>query len=388
MDIRQLNQLSDDELRALIDAAGQNSVSIIMPVQQEPDKWDENRIRLKNLLQAAEQELGQLDLRRPAVEQLLAPAGDLVEEGRFVATDGPGLAIFLTKGFARAYQLPYAPEQMMTVTSQFLIKPLMPLRLNEQFYVLGLSQRGIRLLRATEHTVERMDLRDAPQSLDEALRWDDPEKELQWHSQTGGRGNGRDAVFHGHGVGTKEMHKKDLLRYFQLLDRHLSKILAGEDAPLVLAGVDYLLPIYREANTYGHLFEEGIEGSYEQWNDKEIQHQAWELLQPYFQKGRQAAESLYHQQADKSLASADLATILPASYQGRVDTLFVALDEQRWGRYQPEAGQLELHTQPRPGDVDLLNLATIYVVKNSGDVYAAEREELPDASPLATILRF
>jgi hypothetical protein len=388
MDLRQLNQLSDDELRALIDAAGQNSVSIIMPVQQEPDKWDENRIRLKNLLQAAEEELGQLDLRRPDVEQLLAPAGDLVEEGRFVATGGPGLAVFLRKGFSRAYQLPYAPEQVMSVSSQFYIKPLMPLRLDERFYVLALSQQEIRLLHATEYTVERVDLRDVPQSLNEALRWDDPERELQWHTQTGGQGNGRDAMFHGHGVGAKETHKKDLLRYFQLLDQHLSKVLASEKAPLVLAGVDYLLPIYREANTYGHLFKQGIEGSQEQLSDAEIQRRAWELVRPYFQKGREAAESLYHQQANKSLASADLATVLPASYQGRVDTLFVALDEQRWGRYKPEAGQVELHTQQQPGDVDLLNLATIHVVLNSGDVYAGQRDELPDAEPLASILRF
>jgi len=66
----------------------------------------------------------------------------------------------------------------------------------------------------------------------------------------------------------------------------------------------------------------------------------------------------------------------------------VALDEQRWGRYKPEAGQVELHTQQQPGDVDLLNLATIHVVLNSGDVYAGQRDELPDAEPLASILRF
>ncbi len=388
MNVRQLTHLSDGELRDLIDAAGPNSVSMFMPVQQEPDKWDENRIRLKNLVQAAEKELGQLNLRRPDIDELLAPTNDLIEEGRFVATDGPGLALFLSQGIAQAYQLPYGPEEMMTVSSHFLIKPLMPLRLKEAFYVLALSQQKIRLLRATEHTVARVDLQDIPQSLREALRWDDPERELQWHTQTGGRGDGRDAVFHGHGVGTKERHKKDLLRYFQLLDRHLSKVLTDEKAPLVLAGVDYLLPIYRQANSHQHLFDEGIEGNHEQLSDAELQQKAWQLVEPHFQEEREAAESLYHQQASKSLASADLTTILPASYQGRVDTLFVALDEQRWGSYQPEADQLELHAQPQPGDVDLLNLATIHVVKNDGDVYADRREALPDAEPLASILRF
>lgn len=55
MELRQVNQLSDGELRALIEAAGPISVSMIMPIQQEPDRRDENRIRLKNPVRAAEE---------------------------------------------------------------------------------------------------------------------------------------------------------------------------------------------------------------------------------------------------------------------------------------------------------------------------------------------
>jgi len=270
MDLFQFKQLTDSELRALIERAGEISVSVIMPVQQEGDKRAENRTRLKNLLRAAEEELVALNLRQPDIERLLAPVEGLDEGGRFAVTDSPGLAIFLTEDFARAYQLPYAPEEMVTVSSNFLIKPLMPLRSQPTFYVLVLSQQEVRLLRATQYTVERMDLQDVPQGLNEALRWDDPERELQWHSQTGNQSDGRAAIFHGHGVGTKEMHKENLLRYFQLLDRYLSKRLAGEDAPLVLAGVDYLLPIYRQANNYRHLMEPGIEGSQQRLSDTRV----------------------------------------------------------------------------------------------------------------------
>lgn len=264
----------------------------------------------------------------------------------------------------------------------------MPLRLNEYFYVLTLSQQQVRLLRATQYTVERMDLGDVPGSLQEALRWDDPERELQWHSQTGNQSDGRAAIFHGHGVGTKETHKENLLRYFQLLDQYLSKRLANEDAPLVLAGVDYLLPIYRQANTYRELIEPAITGSQEQLSDEEIQQRAWELVQPYLRRKREAIESSYHQQASKELASAALTTIVPAANQGRVETLFVALDEQRWGHYEPETGRMALHDQSQPGDIDLLNLATIYTVLNDGDVYASQREDVPDAEPIAAIFRF
>jgi hypothetical protein len=387
MDLVPLNQLDNHELQPLIEASEGICISLIMPVQQETDKRVENQIRLKNLIQSAQEELSLLDFRRPDIEELLAPAEELLGD-RFLATESPGLAIYLAPDFSRAYRLPYAPQEVVTVSPQFQIKPLMALRFNEYFYVLALSQKEVRLLRGTQYTVERMDLHDMPQSLAEALRWDDPERELQWHSQTAPGDGGRDAIFYGHGVGSKETHVENLLRYFQLLDQGLSKLLADEEAPLVLAGVDYLLPIYRKANTYGHLIEEGIEGSQKHLKDEEIQKRAWSLLQPYFRKNREAAVSLFYQQASKGLASTDLTTVIPAAHQGRVDTMFVALDEQRWGRYDPETGLLDLHSQSQPGDCELLNLGAIHTALNSGDIYASYREDMPGSEPLAAILRF
>jgi hypothetical protein len=388
MDLIQLDQLSDNELKTLIDIDKCTCISLIMPVQQETDKRVENYTRLKNLIKAAQVDLTLLDFHRSDCERLLAPAEDLIVGGRFLATECPGLAIYLAQDFSRAYHIPYVPEELVSVGPHFLIKPLMELRLNEYFYVLALSKKGIRLLWANQYSVERIDLGDIPQSLAEALRWDDPEKELQWHSQTGVEGDGRAAIFHGHGVGTKEMHKKDLLRYFQLLDRDVGKRLTDEDAPLVLAGVDYLLPIYREANSYRQLIDEGIEGGHQQLSDAEIQRKAWKLVRPHFRSRREEAVSSYYRQSGKALASAELTAVLPAAFQGRVKTLFVAIDEERWGEYYPESGQLDLHFQSQPGDTELLNLATIHTVLNNGEVYASPREDVPEAAPLAAILRF
>jgi hypothetical protein len=66
----------------------------------------------------------------------------------------------------------------------------------------------------------------------------------------------------------------------------------------------------------------------------------------------------------------------------------VASDEQRWGRYDSDTGQLDLHSQSQPGDSELLNLGTIYTMLNSGDIYVSNREDVPDSEPIAAILRF
>jgi hypothetical protein len=200
--------------------------------------------------------------------------------------------------------------------------------------------------------------------------------------------NGRAALFHGHGVATKETHKENLLRYFQLLDQGISKLLSGETAPLVLAGVDYLLPIYRQANSYGHLLQEEVAGSQEHLRDDEIQARTLPIVQADFQGQREAVLSRYHELANKGVASADLSSVILAAFQARVETLLVAIDEHRWGDFDEETGRVREDVEQRPDGFDLLNLATIHTLLNNGVVYACQRQDMPNQEPVAAILRF
>ena len=113
---------------------------------------------------------------------------------------------------------------------------------------------------STRFHAREVALPQVPKSLAEALQFDDPEQQLQFHTGAP-RGDGRQtAVFHGQG-GAKENAKDDILEYFRQIDQGLHPVLRDERAPLVLAGVDYLHPIYRQANTYPHLLDQGLTGN-------------------------------------------------------------------------------------------------------------------------------
>ena len=88
------------------------------------------------------------------------------------------------------------------------------------------------------------------------------------------------AIFHGHGVGELPDKKDRILRYFQKVDAGLNDILADQQAPLVLAGVDYLLPIYQQANSYPHLLTDGITGDPEDVSDEDLHRQALDIVLP------------------------------------------------------------------------------------------------------------
>jgi hypothetical protein len=385
--------LSSQEIMSLLEAGKGTRVSIFLPVQQEVDKRDENRIRLKNCLQAVEEKLLALDYEQSDIEEIVLPAREeFVVGGRFLDTSSPGLVIYLAEGFSQAYQLPFSPEMSVIVNREFQIKQLMPLCTAEPFFVLILGQDSVRLLRATQFAVEQLDLGETPLSLGEALRWDDPERQLQWHSKTGNEADGRAAVYHGHGISTNERHKDDLLRYFQMLNKGVAQSLTGKTDPLILAGVDYLLPIYRETNSYNFLIDNELTGNYEHLSDEEIHRRIWELVQPYFHEKKERLYLRYRELASKKLASSEMTTVLSAAYQGRVDTLVVATNVHLWGEFEEKTGRVVMHGQPEPEDVDLLNLATIYTIVNGGRVYGVSieemQEELPEEEPLFALLRF
>ncbi|MDY7039380.1 MAG: hypothetical protein SVX38_00800 [Chloroflexota bacterium] len=384
--------LTRDDLRSVIRKPRGWCVSVFMSTHRAGREIQQDRIRLKNLLGEAEERLGASGLRVPEAKELLEPAGRLLHDGLFWQHQSDGLAIFLSSEVFRTYCLPFDFEELVVVTDRFHIKPLLPILSGDgRFYVLALSQNQLRLLQGSRYSVSEVNLAEVPASLAEALRYDDPEKRLQWHTQTGTKTDGeRAAIFHGHGVASADDPKNYILRYFHRVDEGFRDLVGGEEAPLVLAGVDYLLPIYKEANTYPHLVDEGIEGNPEELSAEELHEQAWAIVHPLFLASQKEAAARYSQLAGASSArtSSDLRKVVTAAYHGRVETLFVAVALQRWGHFEIQKNTVQLHGEAEPGDEDLLDFAAVQTLLNGGTVYAVEPEKVPDEAPLAAVLRY
>jgi hypothetical protein len=385
--------LTSDELRALTKKPEGSCVSIYMPTHRVGAEIQQDPIRLKNLLAEAEEHLLTRGLRTPEAKELLEPAGRLLQDGLFWQRQSDGLAIFLSPEAFRYYRLPFDFEELVIATDRFHIKPLLPLLSGDgRLYVLALSQNEVRLLQGTRYSVSDVDLDGAPKSLAEALRYNDPEKRFQFHTSTitpGGKGQ-RPAIFHGHGVASADDPKDYILRYFHRVDEGLRDLLRDEQAPLVLAGVDYLFPIYREANTYPHLVDEGIEGNPEELRAEELHERAWAIVQPLFLAAQKEAVVRYRQLAGagSEQASNDLKEVVPTAYHGRVETLFVAVGLQQWGTFDPATNAVQLHREVKPGDEDLLDFAAVHTLLNGGIVYAVGPEKVPGEAALAAVFRY
>jgi hypothetical protein len=376
------------DLHELIEYADGPTVSIFLPTHRLAPESRQDPIRLKNQLDDAEERLAALGLRSPDIRDLLSPGWELIDEGWFWSHQSDGLALFLASGFARTYRLSVEFPELVIVADRFHIKPLFELLASDgRFYVLALSQKQVRLLHGSRQSVQQVELRQVPQGLADALKYDDLEAERVMHVRGRG-GRAAPVVFHGHGIGA-EVDKKLLERYVRDVDDGLHQILRSGNAPLVIAGVGYLAAMFRHVTRYPHLAEGGIDGNPDELRLEELHDRAWEIVAPIFDQGRTDAASRYMEAASKGLnAAAEVDEVVRAAMQGRVEMLFVPVQEQRWGMFDQRSDDVVVHPEYRPGDEDLLDRAAVQTLLSSGTVFAVPPEEVPGPGPAAALLRY
>jgi hypothetical protein len=380
-----MNVLTRNNLKLLMEIHQGPCVSIFMPMHRSGPETQQDPIRFKNLLHEAEERLIAQGLTAPEAKELLESAQKLLQGDLFHQYQSDGLAMFLSAEMFRYYLLPFVFKALVIVTDRFHIRPLLPLLSGDgRYYILALSQNKVRLLQGTHYSVNEVPLADVPKNLAETLKDDDSWKGLQMHSGISGGKGKLSAITHGSEVDSKE----NIQRYFRRIDKGLHELVRDERVPLVLAGVDYLHPIYKEVNTYPHLIEDGIGGNPERLSAKELHAQAWTVVRPYFQKVQQEAVDQYKQFISSGRTSNRVRKIIPAAYHGQIELLFVVPDFQQWGTFDPGTDELHLHKKEKTGDEDLLESAAIQTLLNGGTVYVVDPEKMSDTESLTAVFRY
>lgn len=383
-----MDLLTKEELKKFLVDYTDWCVSMFMPTHRAGRETEQDPIRFKNLLNEAGQRLQNKGVRSPNVREMLKPAESLLQDPEFWRHQSDGLAVFITAEEFHSYRLPLPFKELVVISHRFHIKPLLPFFTGDgHFYILALSQNQVRLLEGTRHQVDEIDLESMPKSLSEALQYDHFEKQFQFHTgSSSGAAGERAGVFHGHDPSDEDKNK--ILRWFHKVDAELPNLITGGQSPVVLAGVEYLHPLYKEANSYPNLLDKGIMGNPEELKPEELHTKAWEVVQPHFMQAMENAKALYNKLSDSGKTTNEIKEAVEAAYHGRVDVMLVATGVQIWGSFDADNNEVIVHEKAEPGDVDLLNLAAAYSILNGGTVFAAKPDQMPDQAPLATVFRY
>lgn len=365
-------------------------ISIYTPTsRQSTDAYGADKLYFKNMLTEARRQLTErYGMASAEVDTFLAEATALLDNQSFWMHASDMLACFITEGQTITEKLPLPVDEPLCMVGQrpYLL-PLIP-ELNDDghYYLMVLNLHGVSLFEATRSTIQQIDLPgDAPTSFTEEQEDADNQKQLQHQSGVGQAG----AIFHGQGSGSDEERKEDILQHYHRLTNEIDPILHQNPLPLVLAGVEYLIPIFKQATKYPHVMEPYLTGSYTDNDMLTLSAEAWELVEDHFRQERLRRKEEYGLFASQAQASDEVDTTILTAISGGVDTLFVKDGRHRWGTYDEEKHQLRFDDGPTTENYCLLNEAATRTKLYGGKVYVVDDETMPAGeTDLAGVFRY
>lgn len=237
-----------------------------------------NRIEMKNLLREAETALQSAGVKPRDIKKTLRPAKLLLEGHEFWPIHHQSLALFMHPKLFRYYHIPdHDIPYLLTVESGFNLAPLLrAMQNNQQFYILALGHKNVRLFEGDHFSLKPVKLKDFPTDMKDLLGIDEYPKSRETHTIAPARaGKGSEAYHEQYNV--SQTDKDMLLEFFRRIDHRLHNFLIHHQKPLIIAGVEYLLPMYRKVNTYPGLLKGAILGNQDYVDLVALRDKAWRL---------------------------------------------------------------------------------------------------------------
>ncbi|MCS7169305.1 MAG: hypothetical protein NZ949_01630 [Candidatus Kapabacteria bacterium] len=364
-------------------------LSLYIPTERVTSEAHQNPVRFRNILRRAHEELLRWGASPSAIQRIIGPLEELAEREVYWLYQSDGLAVFAAQDYAQTYRLPWRFREEVFVGESFVVAPLVPLFLgNGQFLVLALEKYRVRLYGGGPTGLTEIEREGLPLDLWKALQVDVPEPIVQY--RTGlrlGRSRTHMAT-HGHGYGRENL-KRLMAEYYRMVDRALTPLGNERHLPLVLAGVEYEVALYRDISHYPVLVPEAVYGNPESYSLSELHAHVRKILVRWSDLERQQwLERFWGLRGNNPKASEELSTVFFAAIQGRAEVLFIRPDVELWGIADRLSQRLEIVPPGTPGATHLLNEAVINAFVMRTRTFAVSADELPADVMMAAILRY
>jgi hypothetical protein len=365
-----------------IATAGGPCITLCIPLQPAPNTSQRDYTRLKSAIQEAEAKLKQLQaLDDRQSRELIESLYSVGDEADSWGGEGGTLVVLRSPEVFRAFEVRDHYNQTVHVGPSFhLFHMLGTLQRAEQlFYILALSQKHVRLLRATPDGAEEVSLGDTPTNLEDWLNTRMPNaspSRVKDEEQEVTRGSFNSV----HDRDQKDGH---ILNFFHQINKAVADVLRNEKDPLVLAGVEYQRSMYKDISSYNQVVD-GVGGAPDSLTGGELHKRALECVQDFFAEPARKALATWENAGGTERAATKMGEIVKAAFQGRVAHLFAAENAQTPGVINRETLTLG---NGGPSE-DLVNAAALQTIAYGGDVFLLNPDHVPGGGQVAAVLRF
>lgn len=246
------------------------------------------------------------------------------------------------------------------------------------FNLLQLSLKTVRLWSYENGIATEISLDTTPTSIDEALRFDDPERRLTNH--TAGTASGHDMRFHGHGVGD-EVDAVRTERFLRQVDRGVTAALRHhhcDDRPLIVHGSTDHIATLQQVTALGTVLRSPVHGPLTIRSASDVAAHASEFTRAARDEHEQRTFLRWEELRGTGMTAEGADSCHAFAHDGRVETLLVAHPDRAitWDPTAPELAS------------DAIDLAIIDTLTHGGEVVMVEGDRSETVSPCVGLLRF
>lgn len=340
-------------------------------------------IEFKNLLQKVEEKLKKnWGFKEREIEKILEEAVSLADDSSFWQEQEEGLAVFISPERFNSFKLAVKTYNKVHVNYDFNIKQLISeIHGNQEFHLLALSPNFNQLYRLNRNKIEEVEVEDLPLNLKNFLNLDIEASEKYQSISTAGNS----AVFHGQGAAADD-DNEDLIHYLKEINKIINLKLKDKDSYLLAAADDSLFSLYKKINSYDKLLADNLSGNTKDLNKKELLEKSWQIAEPYLSDYLNNIKEKYSNLKSGDKSSAELEDIVEAAHHGKVETLLINKKAEKAGIYVEEDNEVKVVENNK--DYDLYNYAAAETINNGGDVFAVEKEKMPEEKDILAIYRY
>ncbi len=368
--------IDKNEFLALSNFHDAHCISIYLPLSGVTET-NKDKINLKNQITKIREKLSQeYRLSTRQINEKLTPFIDFYDNPGMWKTGNKGLVLFQYGNEFSYIFLPDASDTRTYISDHLYLLPLANLvHKNRNLFILTLSANHVHLYEATyDHIKESPLVEKLPTDKEDVIGKDVHQKSLQYRS---GQGEAESGMYHGQGAGSDSERKWEYEKYFREVDQKVNDLLPKNQHELVIAGVDYLYPIYKNISNYKNIYPKPITGNFDQPNQNLLQEEARKILLEQESKELNEQKQRFDELLNVRRASYKLEEVVSASVEGKIDYLFINNEQEIWGLYKPESDSVIIAPEKNIDNVSLLNLTAINTIRGGGKVFIVDKENMP-----------
>lgn len=373
-------KLLGEELLAMQKEKGKICVSIIVPTHRLSPERRVDKLEVERAINNAK-ELLKYRYTVSDITPLLQAIDELYEGIDFIH-NSDGVGLYISPNIKLAVQYPFPVEEKVMVEDNFELRDLLyKMNYANPYFVLLLTQKGVRLFESTWDDLNEIKDNNFPKEYVEEYLYNPPSRATSYagHAQLQSVEKDKSML--------EEIRFKDFFRH---ADELLNDYLVG-NTPLILLGVEKELSWFENISAHKKHIIDKIAGSYNYSNQTQLADITWPAMRLHLDNERVQLIKEFTEKMGEHLGISGIQEVWQAAKEGKAFKLLVEKDFRRPGFVnKDDEYRLHLHPPQKLHRVlaDAVDDIIEMVLEKNGHVFFTDNDMLKDYQRIALITRY